>query len=61
MLGNKIVYFKKIYNFGPKHEFIGVILFVYYWKILLKIKKNLFLSAKRDDRNARPRRVQIFF
>ena len=30
MLGNKIVYFKKIYNFGPKHEFIGVILFVYY-------------------------------
>ena len=29
MLGKKIVYFKKIYNFGLENFFIGVISFVY--------------------------------
>ena len=29
MLGNKIVYFEKIYNFGLKHFFIEVISFVH--------------------------------
>ena len=33
MLSNKIVCFKKIYNFDADHFFIGVISFVYWWKI----------------------------
>ena len=44
MLGNKCVYFKKIYNFSIDHYFIGDIFFVYWWKILLNIKKTFFLG-----------------
>ena len=39
MLRNNIFNFKRIYNFDPKNFFIGAIFFVYYWKILLKMKK----------------------
>ena len=38
MLRKKIIYFKKIYKLGVNHYFIGVISFVYWWKMLIKIK-----------------------
>ena len=41
MLRKKIAYFKKIYNFGVDHFFIGYISFVYLSKILFKIKNSL--------------------
>ena len=40
MLRNKIVYFKKIYNFGFGHFFIGIISF-------LLFKKNVFKCSLR--------------
>ena len=44
---NKILYFLEIYRFPCDHFFIGVVFFLYQWKILLKIKT--FRSKKKND------------
>ena len=47
MFRKKIVYFKRIYNFGSQHFSIRAISFVHNLKILLKIKKLSFASKKK--------------
>ena len=48
MLRNKIVYFKKIYNFGLKYFFIGVISCVYPLDLLSRFFSSLSTNCKND-------------
>ena len=52
MLSNKIVYFKKIYNFSIYHFFIGVIFFVFECEKWMKFWfQNL--GNGREEKNGR--------
>ena len=56
----KNVHFKEIYKFANHHFFIGVISFVHYWKMLLKIKTFSFKeNYPRYKNNVRDKIIHL--